>query len=77
MFAIPCVMFHVSRAMCHVSHVTKKYFFLLEKVVELVGRGSVINGLNPSSFVWNHTVVKCVLEIFINVDLYVQVAEER
>ena len=36
--------------MCHVSHVTKKLFFWGGKVVELVGRASVINGATPSSF---------------------------
>ena len=47
--AVTC---HLSPVMCHLSHVKKKlyiYFFLflqkkLEKVVELVGGGSVING---------------------------------
>ena len=51
---------HVSRITCHMSHVKKNYiyiyFFLiilqkkLDKVVELVGGGSVINRPAPSSF---------------------------
>ena len=36
--------------MCHVPHVMCKFFFFNDKVVELVGGGSVINGANPSSF---------------------------
>ena len=56
---------HVSRVTCHVSHVTcqkkkiyilikKKLFFFylkkMDKVVELVGGGSVINGAYPVQF---------------------------
>ena len=37
---------HVSHIMRHASHVKQKW----EKVVELVGQGSVINGGTPSSF---------------------------
>ena len=38
--------------MCHVSRVTCFFFFFvffLDKVVELIGGGSVINGATPSS----------------------------
>ena len=38
---------HVSRVACHVSHVTCNFFFIIDKVVELVGLGSVINGAYP------------------------------
>ena len=47
---LSCVTCHVSHVTCHVSHVTchmshvKKKF---DKVVELVGGGSVINGAYP------------------------------
>ena len=61
---------HVSRVMCHMSHVTcrmskkKLHFFSikktkknlpkkLDKVVELVGGGSVINGAYPVQFYTN------------------------
>ena len=58
---ITCNMSHVmcqlSRVRCHVSGVTCNHFFLfffssffIDKVLELVGGGSVINGANPSSF---------------------------
>ena len=53
-----CVICHVSRVTCHVSHVTCQlshvfffFFFLffkkMDKGVELVGGGSVINGAYP------------------------------
>ena len=40
---------HVSRVTCHVSRV-RFFFFFFDKVVELIGGGSVINGATPSSF---------------------------
>ena len=42
----------MSRVTCHVSHVTcnVSLFFFLDKVVKLIGGGSVINGAYPSSF---------------------------
>ena len=40
---------HVSCVTCHMSHVTCHFFFLLDKVLELIGGGSVINGATPSS----------------------------
>ena len=45
------VMCHVSHVTCHVSHVTCHNFFLLfsDKVVKLIGGGSVINGPTLSS----------------------------
>ena len=48
-----CVICHISRVRCHVSHVTCHmsqvtchyfYLFFSDKVVKLVGGGSVING---------------------------------
>ena len=50
-----CVMCHVSCVMCHVSHVTcpchmSHFFsssFFSDKVVKLIGGGSVINGAYP------------------------------
>ena len=36
----------MSHVMRHISHAKKKW----EKVVELVGEGSVVNGPTPSSF---------------------------
>ena len=48
------VMCHTSCVTCHVSHVFSIIIFL-DKVLELVGGGSVINGaLTPSSFEMNH-----------------------
>ena len=50
---VSCVMCHVSHVNCHLSHVNKKnYIFFnplkkLDKVVELVGGVSVINGAYP------------------------------
>ena len=38
---------HVSHVMCHVSHVTFFLLFFLDKVVKLIGGGSVINGAYP------------------------------
>ena len=42
---------HVSRVTCHVSHVTCHMLFFLvgggDKVVKLIGGGSVINGAYP------------------------------
>ena len=40
---------HVAGGRCHVSCVTF-LLFLLDKEVELVGGGSVINGSTPSSY---------------------------
>ena len=46
---VSCVLFHMSGVTCHLSHVTWHIFLLLfYKLVELVGRGSVINGATPS-----------------------------
>ena len=48
MFTAPkCVTCHASHVTCHVSHVT---FFFLDKVVKLIGGGSVSTGPTPSSF---------------------------
>ena len=54
---VSCVMCHVSRVMCHLSHVKIYFFYILyiffyplkkmDRVVELVGGGSVINGAYP------------------------------
>ena len=47
---------HVSPVTCHLSHVNKKIYILflsfkkIDKVVEIVGGGSVINGAYPVSF---------------------------
>ena len=38
---------YVSFVMCHMSHFTKKKYIILDQVVELVGRGSVMNGAYP------------------------------
>ena len=54
MSRVPC---HVSRVTCHMSHVTCHmscvtfylFFLFFEKVVKLIGGGSVINGATPSS----------------------------
>ena len=48
-------MLHVTCHMCHMSHVTchgsfVNFFFFSDKMVELVGGGSVIKGPTPSSF---------------------------
>ena len=40
----------MSRVTCHMSHVTCHFFFFLDKVVELIGGGSVINGAYPVQF---------------------------
>ena len=43
---------HVSRVTCQVSRVRHNFFLLfLDKVVELVGEGSVINGAYPVLFI--------------------------
>ena len=44
-----CVMCHMSRVTCYMSHVTCHFFLLLflDKVVKLIGGGSVINGAYP------------------------------
>ena len=48
---------HMSRVMCQVSSVTLLFFsFLLDKVVELVGGGSVINGAYPVKFLLNQDI---------------------
>ena len=41
------VMCHVSHVMCHISHF---FSFLLNKVVKLIGGGSVIYGAYPVKF---------------------------
>ena len=49
-------MCQVSRVTCQVSRVTCFFYFLkffFNKVVKLIGGGSVINGASPSSFVMN------------------------
>ena len=58
-----CVLCHLSCVTCRLSHVkifVLKFFILfflsikkVDKVVELVGGGSVINGAYPSSLDWN------------------------
>ena len=53
---VSCVMCHVSCVTCHVSRVTYHVsrffiiFFFSDKVVKLIGGGSVINGAYPVSF---------------------------
>ena len=55
---VSCVMCHVSYVTCHVSHITCHmshvtiFFFLFfsDKVVKLIGGGSVINGAYPVLF---------------------------
>ena len=47
-----CVMYHMPHVMGHVSHVTchiiyKYLYFMLDKLVELFGGGSVINKAYP------------------------------
>ena len=44
------VMCHMSCVTCHLWRVTYLFFFLSDKVVKLVGGGSVINGATLSSF---------------------------
>ena len=48
------VRFHMSGVTCQVSHFFLLLFFFLlffpDKLVKLVGEGSVINGATPSSF---------------------------
>ena len=47
-----CVMWHMSHVTCDMSYVIIFFFFLLlnlEKVVKLVGGGSVIIGVTPPS----------------------------
>ena len=44
---VSCVTCHVSHVMCHMSHVTCKIFFYSDKVVRLIGGGSVINEAYP------------------------------
>ena len=43
---------HVSHVMCHVSRVTchNLFFFFSDKVLKLIGGGSVINGAYPVQF---------------------------
>ena len=46
-----CIMCHMLRVMCQISQVTlNKIFFFVDKVVQLVGGGSVINGPTPCEF---------------------------
>ena len=40
----------MSRDTCHESHVIITIVYFFYKVVKLVGGGSVINGVTPSSF---------------------------
>ena len=48
---VPHVTFHVSHVTCHMSQVRCHVSpFFMDKVVELVGRGSVINGAYPFQF---------------------------
>ena len=42
-----CVMCYLSLVPCHLSHETCHMSFLFDKVMELVGGGSVINGAYP------------------------------
>ena len=47
-----CVKYHVSHVTCHMSYVQRRnflYIYFPDKVVKLVGGGSVINGATPSS----------------------------
>ena len=56
---VPC---HVSRVTCQVSCViiflSCFFFFSLDKVGELVGEGSVINGATPSSLIYKDAVCR-------------------
>ena len=49
-------MYHMSRVMRHMSRVTCHFFFFffffLDKVVKLIGGGSVINGAYPVKFTY-------------------------
>ena len=41
---------HLSRVMCHVSHVIVFFYFIsFKKALKLVGGGSVTKGVTPSS----------------------------
>ena len=44
-----CVRCQVSHITCQVSHVTCNFFFSFHKLVKLVGGGSFINKVTPSS----------------------------
>ena len=64
---VSCVMCHVSRVTCHMSKKKLYFNFLifflllflkkLDKVVELVGGGSVINGAYPVQFMTESTII--------------------
>ena len=64
---VTCHMSHVrcevSGVTCQVSHVTFFIYFLLDKVVELVGGGSVINGAYLVYFIEDHISVQGALNL--------------
>ena len=53
----------MSRAMCHMSHITFFLSFFADKVVELVGGGSVINGAYLVYFIEDHISVQGALNL--------------
>ena len=52
-----CVIYHMSRVTCYMSHV---HFFFFYKVVKLIGGGSVINEAYPIQFLFNDSVSQSV-----------------
>ena len=69
-----CVTCHVPNVMCHLSRVTcqmskKLHFFYpekkLDKAVELVGGGSVINGAYPVQFVSKKIIYEVIRKLFV------------
>ena len=73
-----CVTYHLSHVTFHLSHVKKKIKKIFDKVVELVGGGSVINGPTQSSFMsdsilWKSAVVNwqhCVYPFFLRLETW-------
>ena len=61
---LSCVMYHVSRVTCDVSHFFSS-FFSPDIVVELIGGGCVINGATPSSLDRLSTYISCILKLFL------------
>ena len=70
---VSCVTCHMSRVTCHVSHVTCHmshlfiFFFFPDKVVELIGGRSVINGATPSSFI---TQIRPLYTLAVSTNIY-------
>ena len=56
---VPCVMCHGSCVTCHKHYLflLKNIYIYLDKLVELVGVGSVINGAYPSSLIENYIYI--------------------